>query len=84
MQKRPFNIRGLRESDWEIFQDRIADLEKGTSYPLGGDRFEIDHGKNYFAFFTRLGKLHYYVVLDGEKVIAVAAAILRQIQPPWE
>ncbi len=81
MQKRPFNIRGLRESDWEIFQDRIADLGKGTSYPLGGDRFEIDHGKNYFAFFTRLGKLHYYVVLDGEKVIAVAAAILRQIQP---
>lgn len=67
--------------EWRIFQSRIADLEKGTSYPLGEDRFEIDHGADYFAFFTRLGQLHYYVVLDGERVVAVAAAILRRVPP---
>ena len=74
-------IRELHTEEWKVFQSRIADLEKGTSYPLGEDRFEIDHGEDYFAFFTRLGQLRYYVVLDGERVVAVAAAILRNVPP---
>ena len=78
---RSLNIRELRNEEWKVFQSRIADLEKGTSYPLGEDRFEIDHGEDYFAFFTRLGQLHYYVVLDEERVVAVAAAILRRVPP---
>jgi len=63
------------------FQDRITDLEKGVSYPLGSDRFELDHGDDYFAFFDRMGKLSYFVVRDGERVVAVAAAILREFPP---
>ena len=78
---RSLNIRELHCEEWEVFQSRIADLEKGTRYPLGEDRFEIDHGADYFAFFTRLGRLHYYVALDGERVVAVAAAILRRVPP---
>ena len=76
---RSLNIRELHAEEWKVFQSRIAELERGTSYPLGEDRFEIDHGADYFAFFTRLGQLHYYVVLDGERVVAVAAAILRRV-----
>ena len=76
---RSLNIRELHAEEWKVFQSRIADLGRGTSYPLGEDRFEIDHGADYFAFFTRLGQLHYYVVLDGERVVAVAAAILRRV-----
>lgn len=76
---RSLNIRELQSEEWKVFQSRIADLEKGTRYPLGEDRFEIDHGEDYFAFFTRLGRLHYYVALDGERVVAVAAAILRRV-----
>ena len=76
-----FNIKELRKAEWKVFHTRIADLEKGTSYPLGEDRFEIDHGEDYFAFFTRLGQLYYYVVLDGGRVVAVVAAILRRVPP---
>ena len=78
---RSLDIRELRNEEWKVFESRIADLEKGTSYPLGEDRFEIDHGADYFAFFTRLGQLRYYVVLDGDRVVAVAAAILRSVPP---
>ncbi len=76
---RSLNIKELHSEEWKVFQSQIAGLEKGTSYPLGEDRFEIDHGEDYFAFFTRLGQLHYYVVLDGDRVVAVVAAILRRV-----
>ena len=78
---RPLDIRELDEAEWKVYESRIADLEQGMSYPLGEDRFEIDHGADYFAFFTRLGRLHYYVVLDENRVVAVVAAILRRIPP---
>lgn len=55
----------------------IAALESGTSYPLGADRFELDHGEDYFAFFDRLGEVIYDVALDGDKVVAISARVLR-------
>jgi hypothetical protein len=76
---RAITIRELLPGEWPLFGERIAGLERGVSYPLGDDRFELDHGVDYFAFFRRLGQLSYFVALDGERVVAVVAAVLRAI-----
>jgi GNAT superfamily N-acetyltransferase len=62
-----------------LFQVGIEAIEKTAFYPLGNDSFQIDHGDNYFAFFDRLGDVNYFVALDGERVAAVGAGILRQV-----
>ena len=60
-------------------QGPVADLEKIASYPLGDDAFSIDHGTDYFAFFERLGELRYMALMDGERVAAVGAGVLRSV-----
>lgn len=57
----------------------IKEMESDIYYPLGDDFFRIDHGYDYFAFFERLGELHYWCAFDGDKLIGVAAGILRTI-----
>lgn len=63
----------------EELSKKISEMENDIYYPLGDDHFKIDHGKDYFAFFERLGDLHYWCVLDNEKIIGVAAGILREV-----
>jgi hypothetical protein len=74
-------IRELQASDYAGFQQSISALEHGVTYPLGDDRFAIDHGRDYFAFFRRLGDLSFFIALDGQRVAAVCAAVLRRIPP---
>ena len=69
----------VRHRERREFAERIALLERGVTYPLGDDAFELDHGTDYFAFFDRLGELTYLAALDGERVVAVVAAILRRV-----
>lgn len=64
----------------ETYGPRIAALEAQAIYPLGSDRFKIDHGADYFAFFRRLGDLHYYAAIEGDDVVAVGAGILRRLR----
>ena len=61
------------------YQKAIESLDAQTTYPLGSDRFRIDHGPDYFAFFDRLGSVHYFAALDRGQVVAVASAIIRRI-----
>lgn len=70
----------INDANGSAFEAPIAALERGITYPLGDDRFEIDHGEDYFAFFRRLGTLNYYIAQHGERVVAVAAAVLRTFQ----
>ncbi|MGE0713141.1 MAG: hypothetical protein AB7N76_20150 [Planctomycetota bacterium] len=57
----------------------VAALEGLASYPLGDDRFQVDHGPDYLAFFQRMGDLLYLAAVDGEQVVAVGAGVLRTI-----
>lgn len=73
------HVRELHVDDFSAYQAAVGALEHGVTYPLGSDRFTIDHGADYFAFFRRLGELSYFVALDGARVVAVCAAVLRHL-----
>ena len=60
-------------------QAPVAALERIATYPLGDDTFQIDHGADYFAFLERLGELKYLAMLDGDRVAAVGAGVLRRL-----
>lgn len=59
----------------------VQDYEKrlGQKYPLGEDTFKIDHGKNYFNFFRRLGEPFYYVIFKDQKVVGTICYVYRKI-----
>jgi len=58
----------------KIFEKKLSNW-----YPLGDDFFTIDHGKNYFAFFERLGEINYQICLNKNEVVAGLCGILRKI-----
>lgn len=79
-------VRVLGEAERAALHDAIASLEDGVRYPLGQDSFALDHGRDYFAAFTRMGELTYFVGLDrdapeGQQVVAGCAAVLRRVPP---
>ena len=79
----PLTILELGPHDYAEFGPRIADIERDIDYPLGDDRFRIDHGDDYFAFFRRLGDLAYFVALEEERVVGVLAVVRRTFPGAW-
>ena len=73
-------IKTLKRSDWEQFSPQLQAFENVAEYPYGDDFFKLDHGENYFAFFERLGEPVFHVALDGEKIAACAAGVLRTLK----
>ncbi len=62
-----------------LYQPGLDALQHGISYPLGDDRFQLDHGPDYWAFFDRMGPVTYYVALEQDQVIASGCGVLRQV-----
>lgn len=69
----------LAEGDRAAWEPRIRALEESAVYPLGNDTFRLDHGEDYFAFFDRLGEVHYWVAAERERVVAVGCGIVRRV-----
>jgi hypothetical protein len=57
----------------------IDDLERLTSHPLGDASFRFDPGTDPFAFLERLGEPKYLALMDGDRVAAVGAGVLRAV-----
>lgn len=72
----------------------MAALEECTTYPLGkllirqfhfqpgdSETFAINHGKDYFAFFKRMGEVEYAIAKDKktDQVVGVGAGVLRKV-----
>ena len=63
------------------FSNRLKDMEKEFSYPLGNDVFFIKHGYkshyDYFSFFEQLGEPYFFVIEKESKTIGSICFILR-------
>ena len=62
-----------------LYEEQIVALEKIATYPIGDDFFQIDHGKDYFHFFERLGKMFYHAAIVEDRVVAVGCGIIRYV-----
>lgn len=73
-------IKALKREDWKRFGAELQKLESVAEYPYGDDFFRLNHGADYFAFFERIGEPLFHVALDGNRVVACAAGILRTLK----
>lgn len=74
------------DAEREAWRAPVTALEATSRYPLGEDHFRIDHGRDYFAFFDRLGDLAYYVAAEDGEVLAVGCGVIRLLPglgPAW-
>ena len=63
------------------WQPELEALEQRSVYPLGDDAFRISHGRDYFAFFERLGDVRYYAWQHENELVAVGCGVLRPATP---
>lgn len=72
----------ITKNDLDIYQSNIKLFEYQISPKLnifGNDHY-INHGKDYFSFFRRLGSIYYFMIQYTEKnlLVGTACAILRK------
>lgn len=63
-----------------LYCEKLSQFEKIFSYAFGSDSFSIEHGKNYFAFFDRLGESNFFIALDNQEIIMTVSVIIRHIK----
>ena len=65
------------------FSNKLKDMEREFSYPLGNDVFFIKHGYkshyDYFSFFEQLGEPYFFVIEKESKTIGSICFVLREI-----
>jgi hypothetical protein len=65
-------------------QAELARFERSFTYPLGADRFRIDHGADYLAFFRGLGTPAVWVAEAGGELVGMLVAVRRPLPgTPW-
>jgi len=75
------NFRLLKASEYSSYSESLKQFEAQFYYPLGEQKFKINHGAydgNYFAFFQSLGQENVFVLEHKGKLLGVGCAILRK------
>ncbi len=64
------------------YADGLRALEEQITYPLddGQERFFIDHGSDYAAFFEQMGEAHFLVALNGAQVVGAMTGVLKRAE----
>ena len=72
-----FNFSILTPQEIQNFVEDLHHLEREITYPIEGgeDRFYIDHGEIYHAFFSRMGKTRFLTTFYQGKPIGVLATV---------
>ena len=60
-------------------QGELAAFERQFEYPLGADRFHIDHGRDYLTFFRALGEPFPYLAERAGQLLGVLVAVRRRL-----
>ncbi len=78
-------MRAFRVSRAELprWHAELTQLEQRSVYPLGADAFRLSHGDDYFAFFERLGEVHYHALEEAGRLAVVGCGVLRQNPRRW-
>lgn len=67
------------DRDRDRRKEQLARFDALFTYPYGNDRFALDHGDDYFAFFDRLGEVNAYAFVEGDELRGMGIAILREV-----
>lgn len=69
----------IDREDRPRFEERLARFDAHWTYPYGDDRFRLDHGPEYYAFFDRLGEVSAHAFVEGDEIVGVGVAVLRRV-----
>jgi len=68
----------IQKENREKHQQALRELCRNSVMSSQGRRFYLDHGDDYFAFFDALGEGVFLGAFDGDKLVAISAAVLRK------
>jgi hypothetical protein len=76
-----YNFIEITEDKFDIYNInlKLFEISMRQKYSLGSDYFTIDHGKNYFRFFQRMGLVKYLIIQSDQTklIVGTACTVLR-------
>jgi GNAT superfamily N-acetyltransferase len=74
-----WSVRAVDAAELAARAAELAAFERAFTYPLGNDRFHIDHGVDYLAFFRGLGTPFAHLAERDGRIVGVLVAVRRQL-----
>ena len=82
----PYEFIDLEENNLELYNSNLVlfDFKISQKYSFGSDLIMFNYGRDYFAFFRRLGHINYFIIKHNERkiIIGTLCMILRKFTLP--